>query len=808
MYAECISLSADSITDFTQYTFPEIYVDSTEVAESGEFAYYKTFIHCNSLYEKVCPIKTDTIANHACESMYEKCENLKNAQGALQPKSSAATTYSVGDVPIEEVTHSFYKMFFVCENLEVGSDALICNGVAHAWELAYNTCSSLQETPSIKSTTGAPYMYANTFSSCINLANCNSMPFDLAGDVAENSPYVFYETFMLCDELKEVPAINIDNGSGKKVAEHAFEGTFYYCRGLEEITFEKVEGDTQDGCFEFMFFQCESLKEIKGTNVWKINPSSQLVCEAMFAFCKSLCMDYNFKITQLTAGEAKWTGVGLNAFSCMFDRCSKLYIPIVFEFEHNPTGVTYNINDRAFYRTFAETSIVLVPENAGGIAYILPYNTDIEGVQYGLATFEECVNYDIPSGIVGEHGNVMLGKIFYYDKSIPTLDEYVTFDGIWPYKIELYPGMWYRNGDSEWTRVTQHISIEAAKSDELSAEAGRDVYAVRVTHPAILGSWPRFSIENNYEPSWSGGQVLDAKVKVYGKLATILNWDEYKEMNPDSPNLQQYTDYDLMYGDIFDASKLIMPDEIVKEVDGVTYVRYTSFMSETLQYPPEVLPATKLYPYCYAYMFNGCKSMVRYPVFVGEGSAPNELELAPYCFRTMFGYCESLTRGPRLPEVEELPVGSYAYMFDHSGLEYAPEIPVSSVVRDYGCYCMFRECRELLRADEVPEAPSVGRCGYYSMYKGCVKADRFGDLGHITTVGDQAMEYMYYGIKGIKWHDDGSGSRAIKMCDANAQVVGYPFTRIFVDTGGEGSDPPPTSGGIVVGTVYRYDSIE
>ena len=68
-----------------------------------------------------------------------------------------------------------------------------------------------------------------------------------------------------------------------------------------------------------------------------------------------------------------------------------------------------------------------------------------------------------------------------------------------------------------------------------------------------------------------------------------------------------------------------------------------------------ILPALTLSSYCYADMFNDCKSLITVPVL------PASI-LTQYCYAYMFFYCTSLTTAPELPATT-LVTSCYEYMF-------------------------------------------------------------------------------------------------------------------------------------------------
>lgn len=133
------------------------------------------------------------------------------------------------------------------------------------------------------------------------------------------------------------------------------------------------------------------------------------------------------------------------------------------------------------------------------------------------------------------------------------------------------------------------------------------------------------------------------------------------------------------------------------------------------------LPASILYPSCYANMF--CKSVNLNGTFYYYGctnltSAPTlpATTLADYCYSQMFYNCTSLTTTPELPATT---LANYCYdeMFDGcTGLTSASALPATTLA--VGCYySMFQGCTKLTTAPELLATDLFFRCYHYMFYK-------------------------------------------------------------------------------------------
>jgi hypothetical protein len=83
------------------------------------------------------------------------------------------------------------------------------------------------------------------------------------------------------------------------------------------------------------------------------------------------------------------------------------------------------------------------------------------------------------------------------------------------------------------------------------------------------------------------------------------------------------------------------------------------FYNSDIKKAPE-LPATKLAPHCYEYMFYNCYLDTAMPILPAT-------ELAPYCYASMFEEVSRLSVAPELPATE-LVTGCYNRMFYNAAI--------------------------------------------------------------------------------------------------------------------------------------------
>ena len=123
-----------------------------------------------------------------------------------------------------------------------------------------------------------------------------------------------------------------------------------------------------------------------------------------------------------------------------------------------------------------------------------------------------------------------------------------------------------------------------------------------------------------------------------------------------------------------------------------------------------LLPASKLSPYCYRYMFGDCVNLTAVPDLPA-------ITLTEGCYQSMFLDCEALTTAPALPSTE-LAASCYSCMFyGCSNLTDAPALPATTMA--YNCYqSMFLRCKALATAPALPSTELANGC-YSNMFIEC-----------------------------------------------------------------------------------------
>lgn len=146
-------------------------------------------------------------------------------------------------------------------------------------------------------------------------------------------------------------------------------------------------------------------------------------------------------------------------------------------------------------------------------------------------------------------------------------------------------------------------------------------------------------------------------------------------------------------------------------LEDYAYFAHKLFNGCKITNAPE-LPATTLDDYCYAGMFDWCKSLTTAPELPAT-------TLAIACYSTMFSSCSSLTKAPSVLPATTLVRACYNFMFGGcSSLENAPTLPATDLVDD--CYTgMFQNCTSLKR---IKMNASTGGLSW-GMFNGCTSLE-------------------------------------------------------------------------------------
>ena len=143
----------------------------------------------------------------------------------------------------------------------------------------------------------------------------------------------------------------------------------------------------------------------------------------------------------------------------------------------------------------------------------------------------------------------------------------------------------------------------------------------------------------------------DVKVKCTGDIRTLLNYNDYKNVNTANARF--------CYLFFKCAALTSVPKLPAKDLADRCY--HNMFAECTaIEKAPE-LPATKLKEYCYYCMFDGCTALTEVPDLPAK-------ELPEQCYHWMFLGCKELVKGPKIS---------------------------AATISQYSCYGMFSSCAKL-----------------------------------------------------------------------------------------------------------------
>ena len=202
----------------------------------------------------------------------------------------------------------------------------------------------------------------------------------------------------------------------------------------------------------------------------------------------------------------------------------------------------------------------------------------------------------------------------------------------------------------------------------------------------------------NYAKIFFTSNDENAKVACTGDIRTLLDWENYKNVNTSNARFCYLFNY---------CTQLTSAPELPATTlaDGCYYSMFKDCISLTTA--PE-LPATTLADGCYYSMFEGCKSLTKAPELPAT-------TLANGCYLSMFEGCKSLTTAPELPATT-LADGCYLSMFVRcTSLTKAPELPATTLANS--CYSqMFLGCRALQSVTMLATDVSASDCLYNWLY--------------------------------------------------------------------------------------------
>lgn len=165
------------------------------------------------------------------------------------------------------------------------------------------------------------------------------------------------------------------------------------------------------------------------------------------------------------------------------------------------------------------------------------------------------------------------------------------------------------------------------------------------------------------------------------------------------------------------------------------------------------LPATKLSPYCYSYMFGGCINLKEIPANLLPATT-----VSNYGYEHMFDTCTSLTSLPAnlLPATTVNTYG-YSYMFSNcTSLEEVNFDLPSANLYDSAYRCMFYMCSSLTKAPNILSTVAgnvtsngIGTITTYaqwlcsSMFRDCTSLVNQPTISFVGKIGSYAFAYMF-----------------------------------------------------------------
>jgi len=324
----------------------------------------------------------------------------------------------------------------------------------------------------------------------------------------------------------------------------------------------------------------------------------------------------------------------------------------------------------------------------------------------------------------------------------------------------------HQSGKIAWTLLLSESNLnEETKTIEYSLNGGEWVSVTSSTDNVFLnavsgdtiqfrGNNTGFSFSSSTQFYRNGFSGTTAHFTAKGNIMSLLDKNNFVNKVSFESDFAFYALFHSVAG-MLDASNLVLPATIL------THSCYrTMFQGCSRLKSAPSLPAMTLAPYCYYYMFNNCHQLNNAPRMVKgveSGYYDNMFEsyetpqgvpylpankMEPYCYYYMFGNCRQLTELPELGTTT-LATGCYGYMFCNcSGITSVPEnyLPIENLA--YLCYCgMFQGCISLVDAPNLPSKTLASNC-YYRMFSGCISLFELPELP-ATTLANYCYRNMF-----------------------------------------------------------------
>jgi hypothetical protein len=583
------------------------------------------------------------------------------------------------------------------------------------------------------------YAFAYLFTT-VNLVNVDNLSLP-ATTMGSNS---YKQLFSNCTKLVNPPAL-----PATTLNINCYRAMFQGCTSL--VKTPALPATTLvSGCYSIMFYGCTSLVNVP------VLPATILVAncyDQMFTNCSSIvtppalpattlatyCYNYMFNgCTSLTTTPSlPVTTLATYCYAAMFSGCTNITTAPLLP----ATSLTTNCYSNMFYNCIKLT-------NASGNDVYTSKTPAQAGMFTGAVNVETTIPYcAIPASFGGGDGDC---DFFFINATSVT-----------PVWTTAGDPLQYRLGTGSWSNATSGTAISTGGNNISFRGTGRtSLYTEAVTS--------------------NGWTVVGADVKVFGKIANLLNYTNppttlgdfafafmfYRAVTVIQPptlpfmNLGiscyhgMFTGAGIMYAPALPATILANKCyvQMLAQCNGLTVaptLPATTLATSCYQYmfrdsiniiePPVMGNITSVGNYSCGYMFYGCTNLITAP------SLP-AMTLGTYCYEYMFYGCTSLVTAPTLPATT-LAIFCYEYMFyGCTSLTSAPVLPSTTIVNS--CYTnMFSGCISLVTVPALPATTLANNC-YSSMFMNCTSIVNAPAL-NATTVINNCYTNMFSGCTSL-----------------------------------------------------------
>lgn len=632
--------------------------DQAEFTESS-LGYYQCWLMFQNCYalKKAAKMDVTSVDTGSLAGMYYGCSglvdandiiiNLENApqQCMLNFFNGCTSLTKAPTITVNNVVGNsgIYGMFNGCTNMIDASDVTITgviSGESGARSVFYN-CIKLQVPPNVTITgvTGA-YGMQDFFCACRELIDASAI--QLSGEAGTQA---FAYMFKNCWLLKTPPTLG--NITCATSGTQQFYFMFRTCLSLETTPdISKVQNYTT-GCFQQMFYECSSLKEI----TWKLDKGAipNLACYQMFYYCNTLA---KVPVDMLPA-----TTLGEQCYQNMFQACVYLHtapnlpattVPAqayramfqdTFNLLNLPTISATSLGDNACYQMFYRSNCQVSATQQGEFTNALTLKATTVGTNSLYNMFQESKGTftGTPSGT----------QTLYYKKT-----SYVMF-----------------KSNSGATVTFKQDTVVANK---LQTSTDNITYTDYVAGTAISGTqvWVRgignTVVSFNTSTSKICNFVLSDSaskndVTAYGNINALLDYSDNTNNNL-SMGASCFRGLFTSQKALYNINNLCLPNETVPEYGYAWMFQQTGITSVT----NTSLPAEAPGQYAYKSMFYSCTALTSYAWRMQIYAKTASSAMCSY----MFQYCTNMTgiTSWLFNHVRTMNTQAFIYMFSSTAI--------------------------------------------------------------------------------------------------------------------------------------------